>query len=128
MTRTCRATGEALVVPGRNLWSKVDSITVTAGSESKDARVAEGFVVAMIRSNVREQRDPAVNNLPTTLGGRDEMINASISLQDLRRKIYLKAKSDKTWRNAVASAGTGGVGLGFTRLWDYLMITESDIT
>jgi hypothetical protein len=98
VTRTCRATGEALVVPGRNLWSKVDSITVTAGSESKDARVAEGFVVAMIRSNVREQRDPAVNNLPTTLGGRDEMINASISLQDLRRKIYLKAKSDKTWR------------------------------
>jgi RNA-directed DNA polymerase len=26
------------------------------------------------------------------------MINASISLQELRRKIYLKAKSDKTWR------------------------------
>jgi len=45
-----------------------------------------------------ERRDPAVNNLPTTLGGRGEMIKASISLQDLRRKIYLKAKSDKTWR------------------------------
>ena len=43
------------------------------------------------------------------------MIKASVSLQDLRRKIYLKAKSD--------SAGTGGVGLGFTVLWDYLMIT-----
>ena len=26
------------------------------------------------------------------------MTKASISLQDLRRKIYLKAKSDKTWR------------------------------
>jgi RNA-directed DNA polymerase len=26
------------------------------------------------------------------------MIKASISLQDLRRKIYLKAKADKTWR------------------------------
>ena len=26
--------------------------------------------------------------------------------------------------NAVASAGTGGVGPGFTRLWDYLMIME----
>ena len=26
------------------------------------------------------------------------MIKASISLQELRRKIYLKAKSDKTWR------------------------------
>jgi hypothetical protein len=24
----------------------------------------------------------------------------------------------------VASAGTGGVGLGFTILWDYLMILE----
>jgi RNA-directed DNA polymerase len=45
-----------------------------------------------------EQRDPAVNYLLTTLGGKDEMTKASISLQDLRRKIYLKAKSDKTWR------------------------------
>ena len=26
------------------------------------------------------------------------MIKASISLQELRKKIYLKAKSDKTWR------------------------------
>ena len=26
------------------------------------------------------------------------MIKASINLQDLRRKIYLKAKSDKAWR------------------------------
>jgi RNA-directed DNA polymerase len=32
------------------------------------------------------------------LGGKDEMKKSSISLQDLRRKIYLKAKSDKTWR------------------------------
>ena len=45
-----------------------------------------------------EQRDPAVNNLLTTLGGRGEMIKASVGLQDLRRKVYLKAKSDKTWR------------------------------
>mgnify|MGYP001815578598 CR=1 FL=1 len=46
----------------------------------------------------RERRDPTVINLLTTLGGRDKMIKVSISLQDLRRKIYLKAKSDKTWR------------------------------
>ena len=26
------------------------------------------------------------------------MIKASVSLQELRRKIYLKAKSEKTWR------------------------------
>ncbi len=68
-----------------------------------------------------EQRDPAVSNLPTTPGGGDEMIKSSIILQDLRREIYLKAKSDKTWRlcmpeNAVASAGTDGVGPGFMKL------------
>lgn len=45
-----------------------------------------------------EQRSPAGSNLPTTLGGRDEMTRASIGLQDLRRKIYLKAKADKAWR------------------------------
>ena len=45
-----------------------------------------------------EQRNPTVNNLSTTLGGRGEMIKASIRLQDLRRKIYLKAKTDKTRR------------------------------
>ena len=61
------------------------------------------------------------------------MTKASISLQDLRRKIYLKAKSDKTWRfcvreSAVASVGTGGVGPGFTKLWDCLTITEFGIT
>lgn len=44
-----------------------------------------------------EQRDPAVNNLPTTLGGKDGMIKTSIGLQDLRRKIYLKAKADNGW-------------------------------
>ena len=31
-------------------------------------------------------------------GGRGEMIKPSIGLQELRRKIYLKAKSEKTWR------------------------------
>jgi hypothetical protein len=45
-----------------------------------------------------ERRDPVVNDLPTTWGDKDGMIKPSISWQDLRRKIYLKAKSDKTWR------------------------------
>ncbi len=44
------------------------------------------------------------------------MIKESIGLQDLRRKIYLKVKSDKTYRlqeSEVASAGTGGVEIGY---------------
>jgi RNA-directed DNA polymerase len=45
-----------------------------------------------------EQRSPAVNDLLTTLGGKGEMRKAPVNLQDLRRKIYLKAKSEKAWR------------------------------
>jgi RNA-directed DNA polymerase len=45
-----------------------------------------------------EQRDPTVGTPPTKKGGRDEMTKASISLQDLRRRIYVKAKADKNWR------------------------------
>jgi len=45
-----------------------------------------------------ERRDPAVNNLPTTLGGKGEMRKAPIGLQDLRRKIYLEAKAEKSRR------------------------------
>jgi hypothetical protein len=52
VTRIYRATGEALLVPRRNFWSKVGSITVTAGNESKGERVAEWFVLAMNWSNV----------------------------------------------------------------------------
>ena len=60
--------------------------------------MADGLVLAMNWSNVRGAKEPSVNNLPTTLEGKDEIIKASISLLDLRRKIYLKAKSDKKRR------------------------------
>src|SRR5688572_16149790 len=30
--------------------------------------------------------------------GKDDMIKASVSLQDLRRRIYVKAKSEPSWR------------------------------
>jgi RNA-directed DNA polymerase len=39
-----------------------------------------------------------VNTLLTTQGGKDEMTKAFISLQDLRRKIYRKAKAEKLGR------------------------------
>ena len=41
-----------------------------------------------------ERRGPAVGNSSNKTGGRDEMIKASISLQDLRRRIYVKAKAE----------------------------------
>jgi RNA-directed DNA polymerase len=45
-----------------------------------------------------EQRGPAVDILSPTLRGKGGMIKPSISLQDLRRKMYLKAKAEKSWR------------------------------
>src|SRR5512147_1382692 len=32
------------------------------------------------------------------MGGRGEMINAPINLQDLRRRLYVKAKAEPSWR------------------------------
>ena len=45
-----------------------------------------------------EQRDPAVCSFSFNQEGKDEMTKASISLQDLRRRIYVKAKADTSWR------------------------------
>jgi len=45
-----------------------------------------------------ERRGPAVSVPPTTLGGKDEMRKASVSLQDLRRRMYAKAKADFGWK------------------------------
>jgi len=45
-----------------------------------------------------ERRGPAVCSFSDNKEGKDEMTKASISLQDLRRRIYVKAKTDTTWR------------------------------
>src|SRR3954451_10142291 len=45
-----------------------------------------------------EQRDPAVCSFSFNQEGEDEMTKASINLQDLRRRIYVKAKTETTWR------------------------------
>ena len=58
VARTCRATGEALLVPERNHRSKVDRITGTTGKTIEGERVADGSVVAVKRSNVRGARGP----------------------------------------------------------------------
>jgi hypothetical protein len=57
-TRTCRATGEAVLVPSRNRWSKVGRITGDTGKASEDETVAAGFVVVMKRGNARGAKEP----------------------------------------------------------------------
>ena len=45
-----------------------------------------------------EQRDPAVCSFSFNQEGKDEMTKASIDLQDLRRRLYVKAKAETSWR------------------------------
>src|SRR6202051_4889271 len=45
-----------------------------------------------------EQRGPSVCNFSTNQEGKDEMTKGSGNLQDLRRRIYVKAKAEKSWR------------------------------
>ncbi len=41
-----------------------------------------------------ERRGPAVHDFFANMGGRGEMIKTPIDLQDLRRRIYAKAKAE----------------------------------
>ena len=45
-----------------------------------------------------ERRGPAICNASNQGEGKDEMTKASIELQDLRRRIYVKAKAEPSWR------------------------------
>src|SRR4051794_38438191 len=45
-----------------------------------------------------EQRDPVAGNDCVETEGRGEMKNAPIDLQDLRRRLYVKAKAEPSWR------------------------------
>ena len=60
--------------------------------------MAAGFVVAMKRGNERGAKGPAAHNSFDKMEGKGEMIKAPIALQDLRRKIYVQAKAEPSWR------------------------------
>lgn len=55
------------------------------------------------------------------------MTKAPISLQDLRRKIYCKAKAEPTWRSARVSVGRGGVGSGCMKVLGCSIIGRSKL-
>src|SRR3974390_568677 len=52
----------------------------------------------MKQSNVCGAKGPFCLQLLHNQEGKDEMIKASVNLQDLRRRIYVKAKAEKSWR------------------------------
>src|SRR6266436_1893396 len=81
-----------------------------------------------------ERRGPAICNVSNIGEGKDEMTKASIDLQDLRRRLYVKAKaepsggSEDLLRNERASAGNDGIGGGCTTLEGCLTPIECDAT
>ena len=64
MTRTRRATGEALLVPPRKRRSKVRPITMTAGKGAEGERVAEGPAVARKVGNATGAMGPCCSAVP----------------------------------------------------------------
>src|SRR6476620_6568785 len=94
--RTRQATGEALLAPARNNRRRVDRITGSTGKSIEGERV--GPYERRSGAMSVEQRGPAVCSLSGRQEGKDEMTKASVNLQDLRRRIYVKAKADTTWR------------------------------
>ncbi len=94
MTRTRRATGEALLAPLRKRWSQVHSITSDPGKWADGERVTDGSVVAMKRGNARGAKGPYWFATSPTTEGRDAMITASVRLQDLKRRRYVMVKAE----------------------------------
>src|ERR1700737_1162848 len=45
-----------------------------------------------------ERRGPSVCNGSKKTGGKGEMTKGAVSLQDLRRSLYVKAKTEPAWR------------------------------
>jgi hypothetical protein len=61
----------------------------------EDERVADGLIVARKRSNVRGAKGPCCLQFSESQGGKGELIKAPVNLQDLQRRICVKAKADR---------------------------------
>src|SRR4030088_3535288 len=81
-----------------------------------------------------ERSGPAICNVSNIGEAKDEMTKASIDLQDLRRRLYVKRRlnraggSEDLLRNERASAGNDGIGGGCTTLEGCLTPIECDAT
>jgi hypothetical protein len=74
-------------------------MTGNTGKRKDGERVAEGPVVARRRRNGRGAKGaPLFVVTPTKRKARVGMTKTPISLQDLRRSLYVKAKAEPTWR------------------------------
>jgi len=106
MTRTDRATGEALLAPVRNHRSKVGSITGDTGKWAEGERVADGRVVAWMRGNARGAKAPCCWWVSDNTEGQDGMIKTSSGARPEKETLSQGEGCPGDW----SSAGRGGVG------------------
>src|SRR5712691_10971533 len=93
VTRTCRATGETVLVPPRTRRSQVGRITGTPGKSAEDETAAARLVVATKRGNARGAKEPCCTDVGVNTEGRGGLINPPSTLQDLRRRLCVTAKA-----------------------------------
>ncbi|MDE0532588.1 MAG: hypothetical protein OXI01_14240 [Albidovulum sp.] len=98
LTRTGRATGETRLVPAGNRRSRVGPKTGGDGKWVADERVADVRSAALRRGSARGAKSPRCRRFSDRKGGKDGVTKTSKSLQDLRTRIFLKAKADRNWR------------------------------
>ena len=79
----------------REIGGAANRITGEPRKSVEGERVTEGPAVATKRSNAVERRGPAEVQFSETQGGKGELTKAPVNLQDLRRRIYVKAKADR---------------------------------
>lgn len=82
---------------GRNFVKKAQAITVSGKCERRHSDADRVIVLRTLALAKREEREGPgpMNNFEIANGGSGAMIKTPINLQELRRRIYLKAKSDK---------------------------------
>ena len=68
-------------------------ITGSTGKSAEGETVADRPEVVLKRGNARGAKGPCCSNVFDNTGGKGGMITPPISLQDLRRRLYVKAKA-----------------------------------
>ncbi|APG14906.1 hypothetical protein BKD09_41920 [Bradyrhizobium japonicum] len=84
-------------MPGR-IVGEGRSYSRNTGKAAEGEKVAAGSVVTTKLSNVRGAKGPCHLQRLQHEEGKDEMTKASIDLQDLMRRLCVKAKAEPSWR------------------------------
>ena len=102
----------------------------STGKSTEGETVAARLVVAMKRSNVRRAKGPCCTSCRSSTGGRGELINAPINLQDRKHRLCVPRKAPlwghinrdvkiagaRSAGNPPAACDAAGVGDGITEL------------